>query len=190
MSSVTIHTAATLALEWGISNLIADPAQVDKYDPNNPKQLNIKENPSGYDPFGRYPGAETDPTKTRLGFKDNEIWTLSQKGEPIALVGKAPKIGGLSRIFPGEGVPHTGASILSINGGNTIKQIAPTWTYGSLFGTCHQATNATLLRGGISSTVAGIFSDWEMKATTIIYGNYGGALPQKFYQGIKAYNDD
>jgi hypothetical protein len=138
-------------------------------------------NPNGYNPFGRTPGGEN---VGKSGFKTSQMGTLVDKNnEVLGIMGKATKEGGLTRI--GLDPLHTGAITGNFPGAG-INQLVPDWMYANLFGTCHQATNATLIAGGISSTVWNLTPHWTTFTTTIIYGNYGGALTSRIYSGIEA----
>lgn len=61
--------------------------------------------------------------------------------------------------------------------------------YATFFGVCHQATNATLLSSGISSTVWDISGQWTTILSTMTYGNYGGQLSNYIYTGIRTERD-
>ena len=88
------------------------------------------------------------------------------------------------RSLPGDPI-HTGAIAKNFSS-NGVSKIASNWQYGTIFGTCHQAANATLLAGGINRTVADIYPQWSTYATTFVYGNYGGGLVSKISTGSQA----
>lgn len=187
-SSIVSHIAATWALERVLANMVADPISSQRsYDAKNKADLELKENPEGYDPFGRYPGQEGDPIKLEL-FKDNELTTLVGKDEAVlSIVGEDVKSGGLTKI-KGFHPKHIGA-IAKDFPESGITKIAPRWWYGTLYGTCQQATNATWLMSGISNTVTDIYPHWSTYLSTTLYGNYGGGLPRSIYTGIQASQD-
>lgn len=100
----------------------------------------------------------------------------NQAGDALAVVGKGKVEWGIFNKMAG-GPIHTGA-IGKAFSGSGVQQIVPNTWYGTLFGTCHQATNATLLQSGVSSTVTDIYPHWSTFASTVAYGNYGGGLPR------------
>lgn len=53
-------------------------------------------------------------------------------------------------------------------------------------GTCHQLTNAHLLRAGFSNTVMSLGGGWSTIVTTMVYGNYGGGLARSIYSAYRA----
>ena len=79
------------------------------------------------------------------------------------------------------GAQHTSANVLNISSGPKVNP----WRYAT-WGTCHEATNLTLLKSGVSSTVADLIPSWDMHLTTAVYGNYGGLLGNRIWAGIHA----
>lgn len=103
-------------------------------------------------------------------------------GDSLAVVGKG-KVWGL----PGTPI-HTGASSSNFPGSGMIKLVPDSW-YGTLYGTCHQFSNATLLMSGISNTVVDIYPHWSTFLSTAVYGNYGGGLMRSVATGVIASQD-
>ncbi|MBF0593332.1 MAG: RHS repeat-associated core domain-containing protein [Candidatus Omnitrophica bacterium] len=181
---VTLQILGTLAVENFLKDAVASPAIKSKYDPNDPAQEGINK---GYDPAGgRYPGGEGS-----RGFDtsnpDVKVWALAINGEPtpVAAIGEGSFGGGLFL--------HVGASSSSIASEGMEKlafgyEANPLTGYATYFGVCHQASNATLLASGISSTVWDLTPHWSTVASTIAYGNYGGQLPNYVYSGVEAAN--
>ncbi len=117
------------------------------------------------------------------------LTTLVGENEKVlAIVGEDVKSGGLSKLKLGLQPKHIGAIGEDFTKSGMIK-IAPDWWYGTLYGTCQQATNATLLMSGISNTVTGLYPHWSTYLSTTLYGNYGGGLPRSVYTGIQASQD-
>ncbi|MBU2541138.1 MAG: RHS repeat-associated core domain-containing protein, partial [Candidatus Omnitrophica bacterium] len=185
-SYVATDIALTLTFEAMVASLVADPATVSK----NAVLSKDIENPKGYDPWGRFPGAE-NIDKSRAGFTFEEMNKLTNKvGDALAVTGKGAKSGGLSKIIPGTQLDpiHVGAISSKFPKAGAPKPSVG-WWYGTLFGTCHQASNATLLAGGISSTVVNVYPHWSTFLSTAVYGNYGGGLIRSVATAINANQD-
>ncbi|MEW6009602.1 MAG: hypothetical protein AB1629_08220 [Candidatus Omnitrophota bacterium] len=185
LSTIVAHTVATLALETTIANTLYPKADIVPFDKNNPQDMAMLKDPKGYDSFGRMPVEEGRPD----AFDYSKLRTLAIGEDRVGILGTDIKQGGLTKLgitvqhsggivknFPGQGIENI--SVLGLKG-NAI--------YATLFGTCHQATNQTFLMGGLANTVWN--QGWEFKATTIIYGNYGGGLVEKINWGVQAAHD-
>ncbi len=83
------------------------------------------------------------------------------------------------------GAQHSSVNMSKISSNLKINS----WEYAT-FGVCHQATNATLLNGNVSSTILNIDPSWDMFVTTAVYGNYGGQLGYRIYTGVNSYNKE
>ena len=184
-SAIVSNTVLTLGLEAGISNIMNPTAKAVPFDKSNPQDMAMLNNPKGKYPFGKFPAKKGN----EYAFDYDKLKTLAVDGNRVAIIGTEVKNSGLTRFgipvkhsgaiasnFPGEGIENI--SVLGLKG-NAI--------YGTLFGTCHQATNQTLFGGGLSNTVWNL--GWEFKASTAIYGNYGGGLIEKVYWGAYYYNE-
>ena len=188
ISGITIYTITTLALERVIANLVTSPVGAKQF--NEETDAQYLEESQGYDPWGRKP----EPINPKIsergygGFTKEELLTLRWKSnnEVAGFIGISPKSGGLTKI--GLPVLHSGATTRTFP---YSKSFTPTYRefYGTLFGVCHQATNASLIKSGISNVLTDFVKGWEFRASTYIYGNYGSGLPQKIYQGIKYYKE-
>jgi hypothetical protein len=88
--------------------------------------------------------------------------------------------------FKQIGAQHSSANALTVS--SSASQLNP-WRYAT-WGVCHQATNMTLLNGGISSTILDLGSSFDMFVTTAVYGNYGGQLGNRAFTSINAYRDE
>ncbi|MFH1777531.1 MAG: RHS repeat-associated core domain-containing protein [Candidatus Omnitrophota bacterium] len=183
-SRITLQIAGTLMFENIIKSAIANPASASQYDSKNPSHKTMTDNPNGYDASGgRIPGGENLP-KYRgfdLTNPDVKMLALTVKGQsnPVAVLGTGsfgPNMlhtGAVSSSFPGSGIERLAFGHDFLNG------------YATAFGVCHQASNATLLASGISSTVWDIAPHWSTFASTIMYGNYGGQLTNYIYTGVR-----
>lgn len=180
-SAITLRIGVNLGFETMFANMVGDPAAGSRpYDPKNPSDKALTDNPKGYKPFGRYPGRKGHPVE----FINDQVRTLTDRSNnTLAVTGIGTKSGGLVRI--GLDPQHTGAIAKNFSG-QGMKAIAPDWMYASLYGTCQQATNATLLAGGISDTVLSLYPHWSTFASTAIYGNYGGGLVRSVAAGVQA----
>jgi len=183
-SNITLHAAATLGFEAFYANVFADPAAATSdYDSSNASDVSLMDNPKGFDPLGgRFPGGDSKKAFD-LSNIDISLKSLSSNyGETLAIVGKGNVQGAFKSLSL---IPqHTGAIAKNFPGSG-MKFLWPGWGR-AIFGTCHQVTNATLLAGGLSNTVAGIFPHYSTWATTALYGNYGGQVGGYIYQGSKA----
>ncbi|MBU2541140.1 MAG: RHS repeat-associated core domain-containing protein [Candidatus Omnitrophica bacterium] len=181
-SYIATDIALTLTFEAMVASLVAEPVAGQRpYDPSNKTDKALTDNPKGYDPYGRMPGRNAHPDGK---FTNKELTTLYDKnGNSLAVVGKAPKSGGLTRL--GLESRHTGAITRDFPNSGILKKF-PEWGYATVFGTCHQATNATFLASGISDTVLSLYSHWSIFTSTVIYGNYGGGLMRSMATGIQA----
>ncbi|MCB9771318.1 MAG: VCBS repeat-containing protein [Candidatus Omnitrophica bacterium] len=179
---VGLQVAGTLAAENIMKNAIADPATASQVNDQVAEAKAIGGKSKGYDPAGgRYPGGGAN-RGFDLANKDVKVMALTVKGQtnPTAVLGTGK--------FAGGTLLHTGAVSSSFPGGEIVK--LPFGNnflngYGTVFGVCHQATNATLLVSGISSTVWDLAPHWSTFASTITYGNYGGQLSNYVYTGIR-----
>jgi RHS repeat-associated protein len=81
------------------------------------------------------------------------------------------------------GTRHSAANALNVS----VQKINPLF-YGT-WGTCHQATNLTLLNAGVSQTTLTLEGSWSMYVTTAVYGNYGGQLGYRVYSGTSVNNE-
>jgi len=164
-SSIFIHTATTLAFEWGYSSLLADSAtQVGQYDHATDGPIEG----GGIDPYGDMPRGE---------FQKNQITTFSNASGDSVFVGKKPISGPLSRAK----LTHIGARSTRGFGNTVIPVNRLTWATSA---TCHQVSNSVLLQAGFSNTILGM--TWDTFLSTAIYGNYGGGLYHKIATGIMA----
>ncbi|MDD3375050.1 MAG: hypothetical protein PHY73_04935 [Candidatus Omnitrophica bacterium] len=106
---------------------------------------------------------------------------LFQNGE---FVGSSQKYTLDIPFFKQIGAQHTSANVLNVSADKTLNPYSyATW------GTCHQATNATLLKAGISFTILDLGVSWDMYVTTAVYGNYGGQLGTRIWAGAEASNN-
>jgi hypothetical protein len=79
------------------------------------------------------------------------------------------------------GAQHSSANVLNLSSGLKANPL----TYAT-WGTCHQATNLTLLNADIPSTILNMGASWDMYVTTAVYGNYGGQLGNRIFSGVTA----
>ena len=179
---ITLQIVGTLAVENIIKSAMADPVTASKYDPKNPAHKAITDKPKGYDPSGgRYPGG-ANGRGFDLTNPDVKVLALTVKGQsdPVAVLATGK--------FGFGTLLHTGASSSSFSGAG-IERLAFGNDflngYATVFGVCQQATNATFLASGISSTVWDLAPHWSTFASTITYGNYGGQLSNYVYTGVR-----
>jgi RHS repeat-associated protein len=183
-SSVAVNIGLTLGFEAVFANVFAGSAAgIRDFDAGNVNDAELMRNPEGYYPFdGRYPGG---PGKSGFDLTQSDISLktfINNSGKASAIVGKGNVQGAFRSL---SGIPqHTGGIVKNFHGAG-MKTIWPGWARG-VYGTCHQVTNASLLTGGLSNTVAGVFPHWSTWATTAIYGNYGGQIGTHIYTGLKA----
>jgi hypothetical protein len=173
-SSIVCQTALTLGLERMFASIIADPAVVRKSDLTDAEINELRTN-------GQYAGDEEmfGPSfKTKGAFKRSHVKALTQDGD---LIGSFQTRSLDIPLLKQLGANHASANMLNVS---SIQVLSPK-AYG-IWGTCHQATNATLLNGGTSSTIFTLAPSWDMYVTTALYGNYGGQLFSKAYTGIDA----
>ncbi|NTU50142.1 MAG: hypothetical protein HGA87_04530, partial [Desulfobulbaceae bacterium] len=169
-TGVSLGTEAMLASSGG-----AQPAQKRKLTPDEKEYLRQNGNFAGDE--NRY--GSSLKTKAFDGPDDN-VWGLSLKDGLRASYQDTPlTVPGLQQM----GALHSSANVIGIQ----AQTINP-WSY-AFWGTCHQATNVSLLQGGISYTLMDLSGNWSMAVTTAVYGNYGGQLPSRIYSGVQAYND-
>ena len=103
---------------------------------------------------------------------DGNVAAIAESGPiqwgPLKFLPGAIHTGGISTDFPASGMVRF-----------------PDAVYASYL-VCHQATNITLLEGGVSNTVALGNPSWSTAASTLVYGNYGGGLLRAAGQGVHA----
>lgn len=181
-SRITLQVVGTLAVENVLKSAMGDPTTASKYDPENPAHKAITDKPKGYDPSGgRYPGG-SGKSGFDLTNPDVNVIALTVKGQSnsTAVLGTGKfgfntllHTGAVSSSFPGTAIGRLAFGHDFLNG------------YATVFGLCHQATNATFLASGISSTAWNLAPHWSTFASTITYGNYGGQLSNYVYTGIR-----
>ena len=171
-SSTVLHLAGSWASERWLANSAMVRASVRNYDPNSPTDKNLIENPKGVHPFGRGPDSVSESKEFQ------HLTTLSTESkEALAVVFSDKVEAGLFSKIPGA--IHTGASAANFPGvtGSYVRNVPALW-YGTLYGTCHQAANTTLLESGLSNTMSEITRNWTTRVTDITYGTYGGGIPR------------
>lgn len=185
-SAVVSHTALTLGLEATISDIMYPQGEAVAFDETNPQDMAMLENPKGKFSFGRHPAKQGHPR----AFDYSKLETLRVGENRLAIIGSDIKEGGFTRFgFPAR---HTGAIVSKFPGSGmedvSVLGLKGDIIYAKLFGTCHQATNRTLLDGGLANTVWSM--GWDTKASTMVYGNYGGGLVEKAYWSAYYYNEN
>lgn len=177
-SYVTISTAASLGFERAFANMTAQPGTMEDFDINNPRHRELMESERyGYNSYGDSP---TNPAKSWVANDNSNLKVITGKNGKMALVGDTK--------YAGVAV-HTGANsnsfpkALDLHNPSSIP-----FQKGTTFGFCHQATNATLLKSGFSNVVTQTSGNFSTYVTTAVYGNYGGGLVQKAYNGYQAHS--
>ncbi len=175
VSSVVAEQVLATGLELAGGALVADYAAKRPY-----QKGDIKGQPGGVYPFGKFPGGANT-------FRADQMTTyIDHKGNPLAVFGTSQIELGIFKFLPG-GAIHTGGIANTFHGGGMVQ--IPNATYAS-YAVCHQATNITLLEGGVANTVMFDSPNWSTTASTLVYGNYGGGLIRAVGAGIQARNDE
>lgn len=181
-SYVTISSAASLSFERGFANMTAETGMVENFDMNNPEHRALLENKgNGFDTYSAE--TYTNPAKDAgwVARETSHLKVIKGSNGRLALVGDQRYI---------LGAVHTGAT--SPNFLSTVNTPQPSFIpYSKLttFGSCHQATNATLLKSGFSNVVTGTSGNYSTYITTAVYGNYGGGLVQKALYAHQSQSD-
>jgi len=169
-ASIDLGMTSSYMIERTIANIIADPVQTRSLTNDELKKLSS----DGY--FAGDEGA-FGPSLRSKNAPFDEIKGLTKNDK---LVGSFQKrtlnVPGLKQL----GAQHSSANALAVSGPRLNPFRYATW------GTCHQATNMTLLQGGISSTIMTLGPSWDMFVTTAVYGNYGGQLGYRIYTGVNS----
>ena len=158
--------------------MMGEQGAVSNFDINNPEHVKaIKDSElSGYNSFGSKP---TNPSKDIAWFYNANLKVITGKNGNIALWGEKPY---------GIAV-HTGASSPNFSKALNMKYpngLLGQFQKGTTFGFCHQAANATLLNAGFSNVATQLSNNFSTHLTTFVYGNYGGGLVQKAWNGYQA----
>ena len=166
-SYIFLTTALTLGYEWGLSNLVADPAvYTGEYNAMTDGPIEG----GGISPYGE------GPTTSNLN-NWSQITTFSRGTGGSVFVGARPISGPFSKV----GFNHIGPTATK-GFGNTHSWVNP-FTWGTS-ATCYQVSNSVLLARGFSNTTLGM--TWDTYLSTAIYGNYGGGLYVKATTGMLA----
>jgi hypothetical protein len=170
-----------LAVENVLKNAIANSATASPIHDKASEASALGDKSKGYDPSGgRYPGGGErgfDLTNSKV---QEFALTIQGQSQPTAVLGTGKfgfdallHTGVSSSAFPGAGMERLAFGNSFLDG------------YATVFGVCHQASNATLLASGISSTVWDLAPHLSTFASTAVYGNYGGQLTNYIYTGIR-----
>jgi hypothetical protein len=177
-SYLAISTGVNLGAERLYASLTAEQGVVSDFDPDNPQERAlIKNEKYGYNSFGGGPDS-TNPEATANWVAAGKLKVVEGANGNVALAGERPYL---------FGSVHIGAN--SPNFPKALNMKYPSsipFSKGTTFGFCHQAANASLLEAGFSNVVTETSGNFSTYITTFIYGNYGGGLVQKAYNGYQA----
>jgi hypothetical protein len=177
-AGIDLGMTSSYLIERSIANIIADPVSTGSLTNGEIEKLR-----NSY--FAGDEGAFGPSLRTKEAFKSEGavIKGLTKNGQLVGSYQKTPLD---MPFFRQIGAHHSSANVLTVS--SSASQLNP-WRYAS-WGVCHQATNMTLLNGGISSTTLTLGPSWDMFVTTAVYGNYGGQLGNRAYTGVNAYRDE
>ena len=171
LASIDLQITGTYILERVAANAVGYPVRIKK---------NLRGKEIDRIRKGEYAGDENafGPSLKSKSARFDEINGLIKDG---GLIGSLQKRALDVPILKQLGAQHTSANVLNLSSGPKVNP----WSYAT-WGTCHEATNLTLLKSGVSSTAADLIPSWDMHLTTAVYGNYGGQLGNRIWAGIYA----
>ncbi len=173
-ASIDLGMTSSYLIERSIANIIADPVKTRSLTNNELKNLSSE---------GYFTGDE-NAFGPSLRSKDARFDTIKGLTKDDKLVGSFQKRTLDMPGFKQIGAQHSSANALAVSGPQLNPSRYATW------GVCHQATNMTLLQGGISSTILDLGPSFDMFVTTAVYGNYGGQLGSRAFTGANAYRNE
>ncbi|MCA9405666.1 MAG: VCBS repeat-containing protein [Candidatus Omnitrophica bacterium] len=176
LAYIDLTITGTYLSERAVANILGDPVQIRNAQLTDVEIAELRKN-------GQFIGDENmfgPSLKTKGAFDRNNVKGLTRDGKLVGSFQKRPlDVPGLKQL----GAQHSSVNTLTV-ASSSVSELNP-WKYAT-WGVCHQASNASLLNGGISSNILNLGPSWDMFVTTAAYGNYGGMLSNRIYSGFNA----